>query len=215
MTRREGRDEVDCGWSSQPPLTGNPYGYDDHSHLTTAPARPGEHRFTPSGTADRAAHETYIDGLRAAMERPHITNPELLGLMDDVYRPDAQVGSGSTAAADNLVMSIPALAGDITFLRDRWGESPPPTVLMSAIGKGYVREVEILGESSKQSFFRKIEKALSEGDAFIKDAVATGLLEAVASESERRGLNRADVIDSLAGPAVLAYLAAWDEFTGA
>ena len=42
---------------------------------------------TPSGATNRAAHEAYTDRLRAAMERPHVVNSELSGLMDDLYRP--------------------------------------------------------------------------------------------------------------------------------
>jgi hypothetical protein len=33
------------------------------------------------------------------MERPHVQDPALSGLLDDLYRPGAQVGSGTTAAA--------------------------------------------------------------------------------------------------------------------
>jgi len=37
--------------------------------------------------------------LRARMGRPHTTNPRLSHLMDELYRPGAKLGSGSTAAA--------------------------------------------------------------------------------------------------------------------
>jgi hypothetical protein len=66
---------------------------------------------TPTGAANRAAHQAYTDGLRAAMERPHVVNSELSGLMDDLYRPGAKVGSGSTAAAVRHELATGAQVG--------------------------------------------------------------------------------------------------------
>jgi hypothetical protein len=52
----------------------------------------------PSG-ANRAGFEKYTDGLRHSMDRPPTADPKLSGIMDEIYRPNAKVGSGSTAAA--------------------------------------------------------------------------------------------------------------------
>ena len=52
-----------------------------------------------SGAANRATFEAYKDSLRAQMSRPAASNPELNSLLDKLYRPNAQIGSGSTAAA--------------------------------------------------------------------------------------------------------------------
>jgi RHS repeat-associated protein len=49
--------------------------------------------------SNRILHEQYLNGLRAAMERPHVQNAALSRIMDDLYRPGSAVGSGSTAAA--------------------------------------------------------------------------------------------------------------------
>lgn len=46
-----------------------------------------------------AAHEAYKDGLRAAMSKPVVSDPALAKLIDPLYRPNATIGSGSTAAA--------------------------------------------------------------------------------------------------------------------
>ena len=51
------------------------------------------------GAANIAAHEAYKDGLRAAMSKPAVSDPALARLIDPLYRPNATVGSGSTAAA--------------------------------------------------------------------------------------------------------------------
>ena len=57
-------------------------------------------RFTRiSAAANRARHERFLTELRAAMGKPHTSDPRLGTIMDDLYRETAQVGSGSTAAA--------------------------------------------------------------------------------------------------------------------
>ena len=50
------------------------------------------------GAANRASFKVYKDGLRAGMERPIVSDLRLSLVLDDVYRPNASVGSGSTAA---------------------------------------------------------------------------------------------------------------------
>jgi RHS repeat-associated protein len=52
-----------------------------------------------NNAANRALHEAYKDGLRAAMEKPTVSDKKLSELVDALYRPNAKVGSGSTAAA--------------------------------------------------------------------------------------------------------------------
>jgi hypothetical protein len=52
-----------------------------------------------SGAANRALHEAYKNELRAAMDKPAVTDPALSSIVDKLYRPNATVGSGSTAAA--------------------------------------------------------------------------------------------------------------------
>ncbi len=49
--------------------------------------------------ANIAAHEAYKDGLRGAMSKPAVSDSALARLIDPLYRPNATVGSGSTAAA--------------------------------------------------------------------------------------------------------------------
>ncbi|OCG16555.1 hypothetical protein A9G09_02915 [Gilliamella sp. wkB292] len=48
---------------------------------------------------DRIQHEDYKDELRAKMEKPDVKDSELKNIMDDLYRPNAKIGSGSTADA--------------------------------------------------------------------------------------------------------------------
>jgi hypothetical protein len=44
-------------------------------------------------------HEQYKTELRSLMEKPHVKDQKLFEIVDDIYRPNAKVGSGSTAAA--------------------------------------------------------------------------------------------------------------------
>jgi RHS repeat-associated protein len=56
----------------------------------------GEHDTSPHNSA---LYEQYKVKLRAQMEKPYVRDPDLQRLMDKLYRPGAQVGSGSTADA--------------------------------------------------------------------------------------------------------------------
>ncbi len=52
-----------------------------------------------SEAANRARHEKFLTELRAAMGKPYVKDPKLSSKMDELYRDNATVGSGSTAAA--------------------------------------------------------------------------------------------------------------------
>jgi hypothetical protein len=74
-------------------------GTPDPGHLQrgAAPARaPEEGRGDPR---NRSEFERYKDELRAQMEQPHAEDPRLKSHLNTLYRPNAKIGSGSTAAA--------------------------------------------------------------------------------------------------------------------
>ncbi len=48
---------------------------------------------------NRAEYEKYVDSLRASMEKPNVQDENLGNIIDDLYRPNAKIGSGSTADA--------------------------------------------------------------------------------------------------------------------
>ncbi len=64
-----------------------------------------------SEAANRAKHEKFLTELRQAMGKPHTKDPDLSRLMDELYRPNAQVGSGSTAAAVRHEIATGQLVG--------------------------------------------------------------------------------------------------------
>jgi RHS repeat-associated protein len=51
------------------------------------------------GAYNRATHEIYKNNLRSQMSKPYATDHNLNRILDYAYRPNATVGSGSTAAA--------------------------------------------------------------------------------------------------------------------
>jgi hypothetical protein len=80
----------------------------------------------------------YKDQLRAAMSRPHVTDSTLARYMDELYRPDALIGSGSTAAAVRHELATGGTVGGRTHSRkardmiialQRWLKSNPQASL--------------------------------------------------------------------------------------
>ena len=59
------------------------------------------------GPANRATHEQYVDELRSLMERPIVDDANLEHLIDEMWRPGAQIGNGSTAAAARFELANP------------------------------------------------------------------------------------------------------------
>jgi len=85
----------------------------------------------PSNAADFAR---YKNELRAAMEKPHVEDPVLAQYMDELYRPNAQIGSGSTAAAVRHELATGGTVGgrthsqkakDMTTALQRWLKNNP------------------------------------------------------------------------------------------
>jgi hypothetical protein len=72
-------------------------------------------RCAPNNAAHNAANfARYKDELRAAMSKPYARDPDLVGYLDELYRPGAQVGSGSTAAAVRHELATGAAVGGRT-----------------------------------------------------------------------------------------------------
>ena len=67
-----------------------------------------------SEAANRAKHEKFLVELRREMGKPHTTDPKLSKLMDEMYRDNATVGSGSTAAAVRHELATGQMVGGKT-----------------------------------------------------------------------------------------------------
>lgn len=60
---------------------------------------------------NRASFEKYKDALRTSMQKPHVSDNELSELVDWLYRPNASIGSGSTADAIRFELSTGKAVG--------------------------------------------------------------------------------------------------------
>ncbi len=112
-----------------------------------------------------------------------------------------------------ILRVVPGITSDLDELRTTWEEPPPITLVMSTLGYAYVREAAQLDDTVKWAFFRVVEDAFDDPEDSVRDAVATGLLEAIVSGAERRGVPPWSVVDPYAGARTRDYLRAWDDFT--
>ena len=92
------------------PTPGMPITVDDIPPYPVLPQEPELETFPADGpidppiyaagnASDAALHEAYKEQLRRQMSKPYVQDPYLAHLMDDLYRDNATVGSGSTADA--------------------------------------------------------------------------------------------------------------------
>ncbi len=96
---------------------------------------PGRVEAGPNAEASNVADfERLKDSLRASMEKPHVEDPRLAGLMDELYRDGAQIGSGSTADAVRHELATGGTVGgrthsqkaeDYSRALERWLDNNP------------------------------------------------------------------------------------------
>jgi hypothetical protein len=87
-----------------------------------------------------------------------------------------------------------------------------PVLWMGYVGRALARTLDQLTAEQQQAVFDVVEQHLAGGSQLMRDAVATGLLEAVASEVSSGRLD-GPRLAALLGPQSRAYLDAWDQFT--
>jgi hypothetical protein len=117
--------------------------------------------------------------------------------------------------------AIDRLIGTADFLRiayerlvaDWQPDAPPLTVIFADLGRSLCRHVNALPEATARELCLVIEDLMAHGDENVKNAVATGMLEAILSESSSNRFNL-EAIARWFGPHTTAYCLAWDAFTG-
>ena len=87
-----------------------------------------------------------------------------------------------------------------------------PVVWMAFVGRALSATLDQLSVPQQRAVFDVIERHLAGGSQLMKDAVATGLLEALASEVSSGRLS-GPRLAALLGPRSRAYIDAWDQFT--
>jgi len=99
-------------------------------------------------------------------------------------------------------------------LNEEWRpDVPPTTIVFSMLGRAFCRHANRTTEEQMVAIWKTVEELILNGDDAVKNAVATGFLEAVLSESSAGRCSISSVSGHF-GPATIAYCKAWDEFTG-
>lgn len=114
--------------------------------------------------------------------------------------------------AHNLAKDFPAFQIAAERLKEEWGtDTPPLTVALSEFGRFLIEEAaDTFSQEDLNNIFSRIDQLLQNGSHAERDAVATGFLEAVATELDR--FPEARWILGFIGPASRQYLTAWNQF---
>ena len=85
---------------------------------------------------------------------------------------------------DEIANKFDVLQKSIDEMNEYWEpDQPPVTIMFAAIGKELVRQFDNLQNEKKLAVFQFIEDGINSYDIKLKTAVATGLIEALVSES--------------------------------
>ena len=95
---------------------------------------------------------------------------------------------------------------------DSWGDDLGLTIHMMPFADYIVDVIKTGTEADLEKIFQCIEFLLNNGDSYVQDAVATGLLEDLLSRSPDE-INFRNFVHHL-GTHTIEYCKAWDEFTG-
>jgi hypothetical protein len=111
-----------------------------------------------------------------------------------------------------LARSAPLLEVQLARTRADWEpDEPPPTVVMGDVGQCLAESALKLTDDELRAVVELIEHALEHAADTVKDAVATGLLEAAMSVADTSP--SATRFLAALGPRAKAYGREWDRFT--
>ena len=114
---------------------------------------------------------------------------------------------------EQLSACSPVMRVELKKLADEWEpEVAPATVTFGALGTSLSAEILRVDTCALECICHVIEQALSEGSESAKNAVATGLLEAVLSAADSNP-ETARFLKML-GPLSRKYCQDWDGFCG-
>lgn len=107
-----------------------------------------------------------------------------------------------------------SLAEAVVRERAKWEpESPPLTVAMSTLGQVVASGMQIWSTTDLKAVFDLVESLLADGEESVKNAVSTGFLESLLSESSAGRLDFRKIAPFL-GHKAIQYCREWDKFTG-
>jgi hypothetical protein len=124
------------------------------------------------------------------------------------------ISVGMSAAIRRLIDVSGCFAETYENLCAEWlPDQPPNTIVFSSFGQAFCRSVSSRPKNELSEICLAIEELLVEGNETVKNAVATGFLESILSESSS-GRFSVPSVSGLFGPETIAHCKAWDEFTG-
>ncbi len=115
-------------------------------------------------------------------------------------------------ALSALAAASPVLAAHLQAVRRDWApDEPPATIVMGELGLRIVEAGDAVADDELARIAGAVEAALADGPDAVKDAVATGLLEAAMNATAVQP-SGARFLRHL-GARARAYCQAWDEHT--
>lgn len=118
------------------------------------------------------------------------------------------------SAVNRLIRTAQHLRIAHERLIDEWSpDAPPLTIVFSNLGRSICRYASILTKTELAELCTVVEDLITRGEENVKNAVATGTLEAMLAESSA-GRFDISLVAGLLGPETKAYCRSWDAFTG-
>lgn len=115
--------------------------------------------------------------------------------------------------ADELIRIAPGLEPALRARDEDVRPDPETPILwMGAAGSAVAKSMDTLDEETLHRIFDLAERLLATGSQSLKNGVATGFLEALASAVSSGRIDGPRLAGFL-GPKSRAYLDAWDQFT--
>ena len=120
----------------------------------------------------------------------------------------------SSMAIKTLISTGDSIRSQYELVVQEWlPDDPPITIAFSTIGHGVCEYAPVASELDLARIGEVIENLFLSGEVEVKNAVATGLVEAILGEASA-GRFDMSLISKHLGPETRAYCREWDEFTG-
>lgn len=113
----------------------------------------------------------------------------------------------------NLVADVPALDVVLNVCLQKWGTTPPITLVFAEVGDAIAENLPSLSNETRRKVFAAIEDGMVSEDTTLRTAMGTGLVEALVAGADKNPNLWAE-LESLLGTATMKYAIAWRNFSG-
>ena len=126
----------------------------------------------------------------------------------------SEIALTSSVAILQLVSTADSIRSEYETVVHEWlPDAPPLTIVFSTIGRGLCCYAPRASGHDLSAIGKIIENIFVYGESPVKNAVATGLLEAVLGEASA-GRFDMELLSKHFGPKTMDYCIEWDKFTG-